>query len=332
MKTAVFRGNHREIGRQAGVSFLKNPYQFFDYPFDDNLYRSQMEIYQKHYPELLEEIKGIAETINIDFKKIVYLLICSEIQFFTDLLKIPRGCTIFGIRNKKGVFVGRNYDWEPSAANNIVGHTFINSERYSYESFTDTGIGSNMAEDAVNDRGLYIGLTFADNHKWSYGLSSLHICRLIAETCTTVDEALAVFSRVPMCCPKNYFIADKAGDMAVVEHTSKRFKILYPKNDILIQTNHYVDPGLAEEDMALRDTTLTDTFLRYYETLQRLNMQKEKFGYPDIMKLLTQSGSYVFHNHPNVRTLWSLALDMKNSHFRVYWNLTGRRRTRLLVI
>ena len=332
MKSAIFRGNHRQIGRQEGVAFLRNPNQFYGDPFDEDLYRVQFDIYQTHYPELIEELRSMAEAGNFDERELIFRFICGEIIFFTDMLKIPRGCTIFGIRNRNGFFVGRNYDWEPGWENRVANHTLLNPERNSFIGFTIEGIGSNTTEDTINEKGLYIGLTFADNHRWSHGISSLHICRLIAETCATVDEALTVFERVPLCCPKNYFIADRNGDMAVVEHTSERFKVFYPKNDILIQTNHYVNPELAEEDMALVDMPFTDTYLRYYETLRNLNLQKDKFRNSSIIKLLTKPGSYVFEDRPVVRTLWSLALDMKNSRYRVYWNLTKQRRTRVVEI
>jgi len=330
IKTAVFRGNHFEIGRQQGIAFRKNPTPFYGDPFDKRLYHKQLDIYKEYYPELLEELKGMADGRDFNPEQLIFRFICSEIFWYTDKFKIDRGCTIFGLKNSNGAFVGRNYDWEPAGAKSISNHTVFNTEKNSFTAFTVEGIGSNSVEDAINDKGLYIGITFAYNHRWSFGLSSLHIGKLIAETCATVDEALAVFSKVPLCCPKNYFIADKNGDMAVVEHTSERFKVLHPKNDILIQTNHYAHPELADEDMILHDMPFTDSYLRYYEAFQRLNIQKEKFRYPDIMKMLTDPKSYIFKNKPMVQTIWSLALDMKNSYYRFYWNLVNKRRTRLL--
>ncbi len=332
MKTAVFQGDHFEIGKQQGKAFLKNPNQFYSDVFDRDLYQIQLSIYQKYYPELLEEIRGMAEGGGFNPEQLIYRFICGEIHFFTDMFKLQRGCTIFGIKNNNGLFIGRNYDWEPGFGKNIAGHTILNSKKNSFIGFTVEGIGSNTVEDAINNKGLYVGISFADTHQWSYGLSCLHACKLIAETCATRDQALAVFSRVPLCCPKNYFIADKKGDMAVVEHTSKRFKVLYPKNDILIQTNHYVDQELAMEDMVLQDLPFTDTYIRYYEALQRLNMQKDKFKYSSIMKLLTSPGSCIFADKPRVQTLWSLALDMKNFHYRIYWDHINKRRTKLLEI
>ena len=332
MKTAVFQGNPLEIGRQQGIAFRKNPTQFYGDAFDKQLYRKQLDVYQEHYPELLEELKGMAEGAGLDVAELTFRFICGEIFWYTDTLKINRGCTIFGIKNDNGVFVGRNYDWEPAGANSIACHTILNPDKNSLIAFTVDGIGSNSVEDAINNRGLYIGITFADNHRWSYGISSLHITKLIAETCATVSESLEVFNRVPLCCPKNYFIADKHGDMMVIEHTSERFKVLYPKNNILIQTNHYVDTELAEEDMILHDMPIISTYLRYYEVLQRLNMQKDRFRYSSIMGLLTDPESYIFENKPAVQTIWSLALDMKEPRYRFYWNLVAKRRSKHLII
>lgn len=314
------------------MAFRKNPTPFYGNPFDRQLYRKQLDIYKEYYPEYLEELKGMADGSGFDPQRLISRFICGEILWYTNTLKINRGCTIFGIKNKNGTFVGRNYDWEPAGAKSIANHTVINTEKNPFTAFTVDGIGSNSVEDAINDKGLYIGITFAVNYRWSYGISSLHICKLIAETCATVDEALIIFNKVPLCCPKNYFIADKNGDMAVIEHTSERFRVLYPKNDILIQTNHYAHPELADEDMVLHDMPFSNTYLRYYEVLQRLNMQKDRFKYPGIMRLLTDPKSYIFANSPAVRTIWSLALDMKNFRYRFYWNLVGQRRTRLLVI
>jgi len=187
-------------------------------------------------------------------------------------------------------------------------------------------------DDAINDKGLFIGLSFAYKDKWSYGLSCVHMIKLIVETCSTVKDSLRLFKKIPLCCPKNFFIADKNGDMAVVEHTSKRFKVLYPKNDILIQTNHYVDPELAEEDTVLIHKPTHNTFLRYYETLQKINARKEKFKLFDIIKILGDKKSCICQNHPNMKTIWSLALDMKTRRYKLYWNILGKRKEKILKI
>ncbi len=184
-------------------------------------------------------------------------------------------------------------------------------------------------DDAINDKGLFIGLTFAHDNKWSYGLSCTHMIKLIAETCPTVKDALKVFKRVPLCYPKNFFIADDKGNMAVVEHTSsKRFRIVYPENGVLIHTNHYLDAGLAKEDRVLAEEPSHNTFVRYYEALRKINQRKEKFQLSDIMKILGNTSSCVCQTGPNFQTIWSLALDMKKRRYKLYWDITSNRNAR----
>ena len=109
-------------------------------------------------------------------------------------------------------------------------------------------------------------------------------------------------------------------------------KILYPKDDVLIQTNHYVDPELANEDTVLREVPYHNTFIRYYETLQKINFKKDKFNFSDIIKVLGAPNSYTCQNFPGVKTIWTLALDMKNQKYKLFWDLFGKRKEKVLNI
>jgi predicted choloylglycine hydrolase len=188
------------------------------------------------------------------------------------------------------------------------------------------------ADDAINDKGLFIGLTFAYADQWSYGISCTHVTKLIAEICETIKDAIGVFEKVSLCCPKNFFIADKNGDMAIVEHTSKKFKVLYPEDNILIQTNHYVDEELAKEDTVLKRVPDHNTFIRYYETLQKINFERAKFKQESVNKVLGRPGSYTCQNFPGIKTIWTLSLDMTSKKYKIYWDISGKRKTKELKI
>ena len=110
------------------------------------------------------------------------------------------------------------------------------------------------------------------------------------------------------------------------------FKILYPKNDVLIQTNHYTDQELAKQDTVLTHRPTHNTFLRYYETLRKVNSCKEKFKPSDVMQILGNPESCVCQNYPNAKTIWSLALDMKKRRYKLYWNILGKRKEMALRI
>lgn len=342
MNIKTFKGKFFEIGQQQGRIYKANGMNFDKVKIDPVLYKNQLQVYEKHYPELLEEFRGMAKGGNFDEERLIYDFITSEIFYYKNRFKLDKACTIFGYKIKNNLFVGRNYDWLPETDKIFEVYKVINPERNSFVAITDMGIGSPAtakpkyffynADDAINDKGLFIGLTFAYADQWSYGVSCIHMTKIIAEICSTVKDAIKVFEKVPLCCPKNFFIADKNGDMAIVEHTSKKFKVLYPKENILIQTNHYVDNELAKEDTVLKRVPFHNTFIRYYETLQKINLEKDKFKLDSAIKILGSPGSYTCQNFPGIKTIWTLALDMTNKKYRIYWDISGKRKTKELEI
>jgi predicted choloylglycine hydrolase len=342
MNIKTFKGDFLELGRQQGKIYKQNGMDLSEIKIDSELFEKQLAVYTEHYPELLEEFRGMAEAGSFDADKLTYFFITGQITSHINRFNLQKSCTIFGVKNKSGVYVGRNYDWHPVTGQVFQVYKVANPTRNSFIAFSDMGIGRLAdsapkhhfydADDAINDKGLFIGLTFAFCDQWSYGLVSTHIIKLIAETCATVRDALDVFKRVPVCCPKNFFIADKNGDMVVVEHTSKRFKTVYPKNDILIQTNHYIDPELAKEDTVLVHVPKHNTFVRYNEALERISSGKEKCNFENLIGVLGTPGTFVCQNHPNIATIWSLALDMRRRKYTLYWDIFRNRKSKCLKI
>ena len=335
MDIKTFEGNHFEIGQQQGSFYKANGVKDYQGEIDQDLYKKQLQVYEKYYPQYLEQLRGIADGGGFDQEKTIYSAITGELFFFKNMIGLGRACTIFGYQSEDGLYIGRNYDWLPVSTDVFCLYAIDNPDRYSFKAVTDYGvIDSSMTapqyrsfipEDAINDKGLFIGITFAFADQWSYGISSVHLVNYIAETCETVDDALAVFERIPACCPKNYFIADKNGNMVTVEHTAKRYKLVYPQDNVLIQTNHYIDPELTQEDTVLKRIPFHNTYVRYYETLQRINFQrcllKEKFELDSILKILDDPATYTCQNLPDLATIWTLAMDMTNVKYKIYWDI-----------
>lgn len=332
MKHTTFKGSFCEIGRQQGEIYRENG-RWFRKCTDLPLYRKQRRLYEKHYPELLDEFEGIAEGGGFEKESVIAAFLTDEIEYYTSFFSLERACTIFGVRAHDETYVGRNYDWHPVTADIFGTYEVINPARKSFTAVSDMGVAGPgtakpqyffyNADDAVNETGLFIGLTFAYADRWRPGMSCVHVIKLIAETCGTVNEALEVFEKVPLCCPRNFFIADTGGEMAVVEHTSKKHAVRRPNDGVLIQTNHYVDSALAREDSVLVRRPTHNTFLRYYETLQSINSKKDSFAPDDITGILLKPDSHVFQNERYIATIWTLALEMKASKFRLYWDLSG---------
>ena len=99
---------------------------------DKVLNQNQLRTYKRFYPELLEELEGMAQGGNFDKERLIYNSICGEILWFKRKLRLNKACTIFGVKNKNGIFIGRNYDWIPKAENFVEAYKFANPQRNSF--------------------------------------------------------------------------------------------------------------------------------------------------------------------------------------------------------
>lgn len=339
MKT--FKGSYFEIGKQQGQIYKSNGLNLKSVRVNREILSGQLKVYNKRYPQLLEELEGIAVGGSFDKEKILQIYLAGEILWYTGRFKMPLSCTIFGVKNKNGVFVGRNLDWIPATEEVMEVYKREGDKCFNFIGLSDMLIGSPQdikhkflfydTIDVINEKGLFIGITFAYGNTWSYGLSWRDISKLIAETCSNVDEALKVFEKVPLSVPKNFFIADKNGKMVVIEHNSNKYKVLHPKDGVLIQTNHYVNPELAEVDRVLKEVPHHNTYIRYYEALQKVNWKKDKFKHTDVINVLANPQSYICQNH-EIKTIWSLALDMLGGNYWLYTDVVGKKKKRVLEI
>lgn len=341
MKIRDFKGTFFEIGKQQGIIYRKNGLNLDNYKVNDKLLGKQFEAYKKYYPEFLVELDGIVEGGNFDKDKIRSIYLTGEIAWYTNRLGIRQACSIFGVKNDKGLFIGRNLDWIPETAEVMEIYKRVNPNCFNFFGISDMLISSPEdiknkfllydTIDIINEKGLFIGITFAYNDKWSYGLSWKEMTKMIGERCSGVEDALNIFKNVPLSCPKNFFIADKKGDMVVVEHTTKKFKVLYPNKGILIQTNHYVDKELEKEDTVLAYNPKHNTFDRYNTIYCRLNDIKTSFEFSDIIKVLGDNNSCVCQNN-KLKTIWALALDMTKDRYVIYTDLQNNRKEQLFNI
>ncbi|MFH1511113.1 MAG: C45 family peptidase [Candidatus Woesearchaeota archaeon] len=327
----LFSGTIVDIGRQKGLIYKKNSMNLDSIKINGRIFQNQLKAYQTHFPAILDEIRMTAKSSGIDENKMVYYQICRELLWCVERVNLINACTVFGVNTRQGCLVGRNFDWLARAAKYFQVYTVAPLYKNSFVAVSDMGI-SNLPEkdnrnkiftvnDAINSRGLYIGLTYAFNSKYGYGLTSSHVIRLIVETCATVTDVLKLFEKVALCCPKNFFIADVSGNMAVVEHDSHRFKVIYPRKGILVKTNHYIDTDLAKEDEAPIVMSTSNSFLRYDKTMAGINSLGSRFEFSDIYEILGNPKYGIYQGGPKIRTIWTLALNTK---LRRYWLYQGK--------
>ena len=318
-----FQGNRTDFGRFYAERLRANGHDFYHQANRSTLNR-QLKIYQRFYPELVQELTVAAETLGLKPELLLYEDIAASVDHWRERIhQRTHGCTIFAIHENGQTFVGRNYDWLPQAREFYNGYQFSIKGANRYFGFSDESVwyrhtGKNTRkpyfEDAINEHGLYIGLTFSHIDQWNYGLLPNHFIRLIAEKCHTTRQALNVFARIPGAVPKNFLIADAKGDLAVVEHAAKNHAIVRPgAENILIHTNHCLAPELQLFDHVRRHNPKTNSFVRYAEAEYLIAQQMPGFQFTDLWRILRRS-HYIY----NPETIWSLALELSTQRFNIY--------------
>jgi len=258
------------------------------------------KVMAKRFPELLEEIRGIAEGAQLPYNSILL-----ETAFpFTS--NASSKCTIisaFGTTTTdRTPIVGRNYDFllDFKKCNQLRIITTKN-EKFSFIGGTITTLG---VEEGLNNAGLFIG-----DAGWepkvlpsSRGLSSRQVMQLVLENCASVDTAVDFISQAPKFANNAgtcYLLADKR-EAVVVEMGLTKSCVRKSEEGMLVASNTFLTP-IAEEIKPPEPTA----FSRHDFAKKYLHENKGKVDDKFIRKLLSNHDSAICA-HNEINTLRSV--------------------------
>lgn len=207
-------------------------------------------IIERHAPDLLAEMSGIAEGANCALVDIVALNARGEIVYDTtfqqmiddaaDVHTEEDGCTSFVIlpeaTSHGHVYTGQNWDWRVQAQSSVVAMRIRQPGKPTIVMQTEAGQigrqGANSAGIALNANGL--GGRFSGD----IALPQTVIRRLILESDSYYDALNVPFS-LRQQIPANLVITDRSGFTINLETTPARHRWLYASEGILVHANHY---------------------------------------------------------------------------------------------
>ena len=158
---------------------------------------------EQHMPELMPIYRKLVRLTGNDpvaaqfltmYRPPAYLINCSQ-----AVLQVEEPMLI------------RNYDLSPELSENTITHSNWLGRKVIATNECLWG-----ADDGMNDAGLALSLTFGGNQQVGDGFGIPLIMRYILETCTTVQQAIAVFKRIPSHMAYNVTIVDAQGDFATL--------------------------------------------------------------------------------------------------------------------
>lgn len=307
-----FHGTHYEIGFRWGAllakhgSFILNniPYPITQKRWDFS--QACLPLYQTYFPEILEEIRGIAEGQN-----------CSAEQlqaFLFSMYAMPPTChcSCFAVANGNQVLLGRNSDFLTFLKKSNLNVIY----RFSAGAYSFTGNTTAFVEmeDGINEHGLAVGLTAIQPSAIKPGMTAGLLLRYFLEKCKTTQEVLEQVTNLPIASAQTFTVADVSGDIAVVECCSEKIHILRPAgaHPYVCATNifhsvsmkKYNVPGTDNWQAARRYDTLTASLSQHSASMEvqaAADLLSGKHGF------LCQ-----YDRSTGQDTVWSIIYDLTN--------------------
>ncbi len=315
------KGSHYEMGVKRGKIFNRGkisfPLQLDDFQLEHG--KQSEIILRKFFPEVCEEVRGVSDTLGIDYLHFVSWMLCMGCCMYNLEENIPvevRGCTAFAYSKGGRVIYGRNNDLPPYLRNGSKSEIYTPENGNRFNITTSSFING---EEGLNEHGLAVAMTFVmtDLKKIRAGFNSCFIVRYLLEKADSTYQAISLLMDLPIASNCNILLADKTGKMAVVECTPSVKKIreaeIIANGSIACAVNSFISEEMKPYDDA--DGNDYDSHKRYKVVMDSFSSNRIKEDYVETTRLLLR-GDYGFmcqyDNEPDFETVWSSIFDLKS--------------------
>ena len=311
-----FNGTHYEIGFRWGALLAKRGNYILDnigFPITAErleFSESCIPIYQVHFPEILEEIQGIADGQKCDVTKLQ--------AFLFSMYAMPPSCncSCFAVANGKNILFGRNSDFltELEKSNMNVLYRFA-SPSYSFTGNTTAFV---QMEDGINEHGLAVGLTSIQPTRIKPGMNAGLLLRYFLEKCSRTEEVIKLICTLPISSAQTFTIADTSGDVAVVECCAERVEVRKPSGHMpyVCATNIFCADGMMPFNIAGIDNWQADE--RFETLVNALNRSADTMDLGSAADLLAGKHGFLcqYDRTTGKDTVWSVIYDL--AHGKIY--------------
>jgi len=243
-------GSHFSCGEQIGQHFSDQIHLYLglcknDPPknmsWQDCLDQTRLfyEPTQKYFPQIVDEIRGVAKGSNLDFTELFALTIE---EFYTSYYP-HHACTdmIFLPPSSQHTIVAHNNDL-PATFSKVLTTVEWNFDDGS-RMFT-VGLAGYMASVGVNNSKIVLSGNELTPTDTSIGIPRALIARAIL-LARTYDEAIATATHPARASSYNNIIT-VPGRSVSIEGSAKNYELVFPNNGVLTHSNHYCSPKMLK--------------------------------------------------------------------------------------
>jgi len=315
------KGEHYQMGVKRGNIFKKAhisfPLQLDDFQLEHGI--QSEKILRTFFPEVCEEIRGVSDTIGVDYLHFASWMLCMGCCMYNLEQNAPteiRGCTAFAYSQNGRVIYGRNNDLPPYLRDGS------NSEIYAPQNgnrFNITTSSFINGEEGLNEHGLAVAMTFVmtELEKIRAGFNSCFIVRYLLEKANDTEQAISLLMDLPIASNCNILLADKSGKMVVVECTPTIKQIreaeTFENGNIVCTVNSFTSDVMKVYDDAHGNDY--NSHKRYKVVIDSFSSELIKDEYIETTKRLLK-GEYGFmcqyDDEPDFETVWSSIFDLES--------------------
>lgn len=315
------KGDHYEMGVKRGKIFKKCqitfPLRLDGFQLEHG--KQSEKILRKFFPEVCEEIRGVSDTTGADYLQFVSWMLCMGCCMYNLESNIPveiRGCTAFAYSKNGRLIYGRNNDLPPYLRDGCKSEIYAPRDGNRFNMTTSSFING---EEGLNEHGLAVAMPFVmtDLKKIRAGFNSCFIVRYLLEKADNTEQAISLLMDLPTASNCNILLADKSGNMAVVECTPTLKKVRkaesFDDGRIVCTVNSFTSDEMRRYDDANGNDY--DSCKRYKTVIDSFASGQIRDDHIETTEQLLR-GAYGFmcqyDDEPDFETVWSSIFDLES--------------------
>lgn len=208
----------------------------------------------KLYPEILEEIRGIAEGFGLEPASVFDYLHCSSAMDLAQLEEHrPDGCTSVSVTGADGsALVAKNRDYRPEhiPIQRVMRHTDPAWNGREILVIGSLGSPGNFSS-GMNSDGLAVTDTASRTTDMGVGFHRYFLLTWLLVHCRSVDDAIAAIRRTTHTGSGLLLLGDAGGSVAAVELGHRTVGFELKSSGRVGRTNHFVTPAMAPSNLAV---------------------------------------------------------------------------------
>jgi isopenicillin-N N-acyltransferase-like protein len=333
-------GSYYDIGYAIGKTFGDSIHRIFrrradwfkrlkDFAkADPDRYAEKLKIEaKKYYPNLFEELRGIADGARLPFDDIFLLNIKAEINAKMTITErvsqdTPGCSTIYLIRDDKKLIL-HNEDGNAAYKDVMFMLKATPPSGITFLVLTYPGIFAGNGP-GMNSHGITQTTNYIASMKWKIGIPRYFLNRAVLEA-RTLKEAVNIITHPKRAFAYHHNLSSfKTGEALSVEVTPDDYSIYKPRG-IYFHTNHHILEGTKEleQDMSYVNSSSMSRYRVIAEEVNELNTLKDVTE-KDLLGILSshKNAPYSPCRHPKGEvkgtTLATAVIDITDASMKIY--------------